>query len=306
VRFPAGIAAEIRQAGVVSAATGFTQIEARVDGTATDVVGLDFDQAEALLDFGVDDGGFDTGVAHPVVVSVDEADDIGVGTGDVVPIEFANGVRVEATIVGLFDNQAILSQDYLLDDSVLAAAGVEQAPEWLAVSFVDGSAPAATDAVVAELAARFPYASVETAAEFRERSEGMVEDILTMVNVLVALAVVIALVGIANTMALTVFERTRELGLVRAVGMTRRQVRRMVRFEAALVAAFGGVLGVGLGLLFGLAVVAALPASYASTVSVPVARVGTLLVVTTLAGVVAAWFPARRAARLDVLAAIAH
>ena len=90
------------------------------------------------------------------------------------------------------------------------------------------------------------------------------DDTLAIVNVMVALAVIIALIGIANTLALSVFERTRELGLVRAVGMTRRQLRRMVRFEAALVATFGAVLGVGIGLLFGYGVVGALPESLAT------------------------------------------
>jgi putative ABC transport system permease protein len=126
-----------------------------------------------------------------------------------------------------------------------------------------------------------------------------------MVNVMVALAVIIALIGIANTLALSVFERTRELGLVRAVGMTRRQLRRMVRFEAALVATFGATLGVGLGMLFGSGVVAALPASFASSLSIPVVQIVVLMVVAATAGVVAAWLPARRAGRLDVLDAIA-
>ena len=97
----------------------------------------------------------------------------------------------------------------------------------------------------AGLADEYPHAIAETADEFRQRIEGMVDAILAMVNVLAALAVVIALIGIANTMALSVFERTRELGLVRAVGMSRRQLRRMVRYEAALVATFGAALGVG-------------------------------------------------------------
>jgi putative ABC transport system permease protein len=125
-----------------------------------------------------------------------------------------------------------------------------------------------------------------------------------MVNVMVALAVIIALIGIANTLALSVFERTRELGLVRAVGMSRRQLRRMVRFEAALVATFGATLGVGLGLVFGFGVVAALPASFASGVSVPIVQITVLVLVAAGAAVAAAWLPARRAGRLDVLDAI--
>ena len=199
----------------------------------------------------------------------------------------------------------VLTEDYLFDTSVLADAGVTQTAEWLAVSIADGAAPADVDALVAGLSDEYPYASVETAAEFRQRVEGMVDKVLTMVNVMVALAVIIALIGIANTLALSVFERTRELGLVRAVGMTRRQLRRMVRLEAALVATFGATLGVGLGLLFGFGVVAALPASFASGLSVPVVPIVVVVLVAAVAGVAAAWLPARRAGRLDVLDAIA-
>ena len=135
---------------------------------------------------------------------------------------------------------------------------------------------------------------------------GQVDKILAMVNAMVALALVIALIGIGNTLALSVFERTRELGLVRAVGMTRRQVRRMVRFEAALVALFGATLGVGLGLLFAYGAVGALPATFASTFSVPVPAILVVVLGAAGAGVVAALLPARRAGRLDVLDAISH
>jgi putative ABC transport system permease protein len=302
VEFPATLADEIRKSDVVTAATGFTQFEARVDGSVTDVVGFEFDQIDSVLDLYVRSGRFDSNAANPVVVSADEATSTGAEVGDVVPIDFANGSRVEATIVGLFDDQSILTEDYLLDATVLAAAGVHQAPEWMAVSIADGANPADVDALVARLSGEYPYASVETAAEFRQRVESTVDSVLTMVNVMVALAVIIALIGIANTLALSVFERTRELGLVRAVGMTRRQVRRMVRYEAALVATFGATLGVGLGLLFGFGAVAALPASFASGLSIPIIPIIVVVLVAAGAGVVAAWLPARRAGRLDVLA----
>jgi putative ABC transport system permease protein len=131
----------------------------------------------------------------------------------------------------------------------------------------------------------------------------MIDQALTMVNVMVALA----LIGIANTLALSVFERTRELGLLRAVGMSRRQLRRMVRYEAAVVATFGATLGVNLGLLFGFGVVTVLPASIASGFAIPISQIAiVMLVVAAAAGVAAAWLPARRAGRLDILAAIAH
>ncbi len=271
----------------------------------TDVVGLDFSQIEAILDVDVKAGGFDRNVANPVMVSVDKAKAIHAGVGDVVPVDFANGSQVNTTIVGLFGDQTVLTQDYLLDTSVLTGAGVDPTAEWLAVSIADGASPAAVDSLVTGLSNEYPYASVETAKQFRQRVQGKVDQVMTMVNVMVALAVIIALIGIANTLALSVFERTRELGLVRAVGMTRRQLRRMVRFEAALVATFGASLGVGLGLLFGSGVVSALPVSFASQLSVPIVPILVLMLVAAVAGVAAAWLPARRAGRLDVLDAIA-
>jgi putative ABC transport system permease protein len=305
VEFPATLVSEIRRSGVVDAATGFTPLEARIDGNVTDVVGFDFDQIDAVLDLDVQAGGFDHNASNPLVISVDEATAIDARVGDVLTMEFANGSRAETTLVGLFENQTVLTEDYLVDTSVLAGAGAARTAEWLAVSIIDGAAPADVDALVSGLSDEFPYASVETANEFRQRVEGMVDKVMTMVNVMVALAVIIALIGIANTLALSVFERTRELGLVRAVGMTRRQLRRMVRLEAVLVATFGASLGVGLGLLFGSGVVAALPASFASGLSVPVVPVVIVVLVAALASVAAAWLPARRAGRLDILDAIA-
>ncbi len=306
VQFPATLAGDIRTSPVVTAATGFSDVKARVDGTVTDVAGFDFDQINQVLDLDVLAGGFDSTVENPVVVSVDKAAAIGVGMGDALPIEFANGSRVETTIVGLFDDQAVLTQNYLLDNSILASAGVTPAAEWLAVSIADSASTTDVDALMARLSDQYPYASVETTGEFSKRVEGKIDKVLTMMNAMVALAVIIALIGIANTLALSVFERTRELGLVRAVGMTRRQLRRMVRFEAALVATFGATLGVGLGLLFGFGVVGALPASFASELSIPILQIVVLVLVAAGAGVAAAWMPARRAGRLNVLDAIAY
>jgi putative ABC transport system permease protein len=305
VEFPATLAGDIRESDVVTAATGFTSLEVRVDGTVADAVGFDFDQIESLFDLGVRDGSLATDVEHPMLVHVDTAEAMGVSVGDVVSADFANGTSIGTTIVGLFDEGVILTQDVLFDDSVLAAAGVPQTADWLAVSVADDADPAAIDALVSGLSDEFPAAAVETRDEFRERIVGMIDQLLTMVNVMVALAVIIALIGIANTLALSVFERTRELGLVRAVGMTRRQLRRMVRFEAALVATFGAVLGVGLGLFFGWGIVVAMPSSFAATTTIPVGSVVVVMMVAAFAGVIAAWLPARRAGRLNVLAAIA-
>ena len=306
VRFPASLAGQLEQSDAVAAATGVANVDARVDGTVASVAGFDFEKVDALLDVGVTQGGFVSDADYPAVVSVDEADAIGAELGDTVSVESATGSSVDATIVGLFDDGAIIGKDYLFDTSVLEAVGITPDAEWLAFSFTDGASQSSKDAVITGLAAEYPYAAIETADQFRDRVGGVVDKMLAMVNAMVALAVVIALIGIGNTLALSVFERTRELGLVRAVGMTRRQVRRMVRFEAALVALFGATLGVGLGLLFGYGAVSALPASFASTFSVPVPSIAVVMAVAAAAGVIAALLPARRAARLDVLEAISH
>ena len=147
--------------------------------------------------------------------------------------------------------------------------------------------------------------SIDTASEFQEQFESTIDSALLIINALLALAVLIALIGIANTLALSVYERTRELGLLRAVGMTRRQTRRMVRWEAVLVALFGAVLGVAAGTVFGWGVVNALPDdTFGGTLRIPIGQVGQVVVLAAIATLVAAWLPARRAGKLDVLDAI--
>jgi putative ABC transport system permease protein len=161
-------------------------------------------------------------------------------------------------------------------------------------------ARAAVEAALVE----FPQADIEDRQEFLASQEAQIDQVLVTVNVLLLLAVIIAVLGIANTLALSVFERTRELGLLRAVGMSRRQTRRMVRWEAAIVSLFGAVLGVVVGLAFGYVAANALPGSFLDRVAVPTGTLVGLLVLAVLAGLLAAIFPARRAARLDVLRAI--
>ena len=121
-----------------------------------------------------------------------------------------------------------------------------------------------------------------------------------------ALTILIALLGIANTLALSVFERTREIGLLRAVGMTRTQTRRMIRWEAAIISAVGAVLGTVLGVALGILMVQAIPGDFISAFSVPWGRIIFIVVIAAFAGLVAALFPAFRASRMNVLDAISH
>jgi putative ABC transport system permease protein len=128
---------------------------------------------------------------------------------------------------------------------------------------------------------------------------------LLLIYALLGLALVIAVLGIVNTLALSVIERTREVGLLRAIGLSRRQLRTMIRLEAIVIAVLGAVLGVGMGLVFGLALMTSLADEGLEVVQVPVGQLAAYGVAAGLVGVLAAVFPARRAARLDVLRAVA-
>lgn len=306
VKFPLELPAALETNDLFDSVSGFRYVETRVDGETGTNVAADFDQLPPLLNADVRQGGYDLTVTNPVLIASAHAEATGLEVGDSVTTEFANGASVDATITGVFHDEALITADFLFDESAFDSAGDRTGYEWVAISVTDGVAAADIDAAIAAVSADFPAADVETTEEFQDRAVGMIDDVLAMVNIMVALAVVIALIGIANTLALSVFERTRELGLVRAVGMTKRQLRRMVRFEAALVSTFGAVLGVSIGLLFGWGVVQALPVSFASTLAIPVQSIVVLMVVAAAAGVLAAVMPARRAGRLNVLDAISH
>ncbi|WP_322767113.1 ABC transporter permease, partial [Frankia sp. Cr1] len=154
------------------------------------------------------------------------------------------------------------------------------------------------------VAKAYPNVQVRDQSEFVRQQEKQVDQLLGLVYVLLALAVVIALFGIVNTLALSVIERTREIGLLRAVGMSRRQLRRMVRLEAVVIAVFGALLGVVVGSFFGWALTRALKDQGINTFAYPLWTVVLVVIMGGLLGVLAAIFPARRAAKMDILRAI--
>jgi putative ABC transport system permease protein len=151
-----------------------------------------------------------------------------------------------------------------------------------------------------------PTAQVQTLEELSGEVEQQINQLLNLITGLLALAVIIALIGVTNTMTLSVFERTREIGLLRAVGLSRVQTRRMVRSEASIIAVFGAVLGIGIGLFFAWAVLQALADEGFSAFVVPYSTLALWILATALLGVIFAILPAWRASRLDVLKAISY
>jgi len=245
-----------------------------------------------VADLGVDE----------LAVADSVADDFGLTVGDTIDARFPTGTRT-LEVAGTYDNRLLLG-DWLigLDTADLVALERLDAQVW--VRTVPDADVATVQAEVAAVAAPWPSAEVLDLSQFKQRQADQFNQLLALVYVLLALAVVIALVGIANTLALSVYERTRELGLLRAVGMARTQVRSMVIGEAVLIAVFGTLLGLAIGLGFGWLLVRALADDGLGVLAVPVPTLVVVVVLAAVAGVAAALLPAVRAGRLDVLDAI--
>lgn len=276
----------------------------QIDGNTRDVVsvgpaGGDVVDIDLLEGSGVDELSL-----GEILLFEDPARDLGLAPGDTVTVGFSRTGEQELTVAGIYGD-ATFAGNYLVSHETWEANFTDSIDSIVFARAADGVSSEAAAAAVASATADFPQAEVEDRQEFLASQQAQVDQILAVINALLMLAVIIAVLGIGNTLALSVFERTRELGLLRAVGMSRRQTRRMVRWEAAIVSLFGAVMGVVVGTGFGLAATASMPDSVISTVTFPVATLVTLLVVAVVAGLLAAIMPARRAARLDVLDAIA-
>jgi putative ABC transport system permease protein len=172
------------------------------------------------------------------------------------------------------------------------------------VKKADGVSAAAAAAAIEQVTKDYPGTKVMDQTDVKREAGAQMNQMLTLVYILLALAVFIALLGIANTLALSIFERTRELGLLRAVGMTRSQLRSTIRWEAVVIALQGTVLGLVIGVFFGWALFLSMKDQGASVFSIPVLTLLVIVVLAGLAGMGAAILPGRRAAKLDVLRAV--
>jgi len=221
--------------------------------------------------------------------------------GQTVPVRFAQTGPATLRIGGIYQANALIGS-YLVSSGFFLARYPPQPPAGLLLR-TNGSA--AVDNAVTKALASYPNLQVQTRAQFEQAQVRSVNQLLGLVYALLGLAVIIALIGIVNTLMLSVFERTREIGLLRAVGMRRRQVRTMVRSEAVILAIFGAIIGIIIGTAMGLALVSSLRQQGITDTAVPASSLVIFLLLSALLGLVAATWPARRAARLDVLAAIA-
>ena len=221
--------------------------------------------------------------------------------GSTVPVTFAQTGRTDLRVGGIFKPNALIGS-YLVGDGFFLSHFANPLP--VAVLVQTGGTTATGAALVHGLSA-YPGLKIQTRAAFEKSQQAQVNQLLGLVYVLLALAIVIAMIGIVNTLMLSVFERTHEIGLLRAVGMKRRQVRSMIRSESVILALFGAIIGVVVGSALGIAFASSLKQQGITDIVVPFASLVVFLVLAALLGLGAASWPARRAARLNVLEAIA-
>jgi putative ABC transport system permease protein len=238
-----------------------------------------------------------------ILVSKAVRDDKHLSIGSPVELTLADGSTATLKVKGVFDTNQ-LAGDYVIDQSHVSHFS-SQRNVAAAINVGSGVDLGTVRAGLDQAIAAYPNVVVQDRAEFVGETSRNIDQIVTFLSVLLLFSVVIAILGVVNTLALSVIERTRELGLLRAVGMSRKQVRRMIRTEAVVICSFGAVLGLVVGSAIGIALQNALKNDGVSELGIPVTRLLIYLLLAALAGVVAAWLPSRRASRLNVLTAIA-
>jgi putative ABC transport system permease protein len=244
--------------------------------------------------------------ADEAIVDENFAEGNGLGVGDELEITGPSGDVVTATIAGITSrSRFIVDEVALTRRTVLERLGARDDVTTFA-NFAPGADPEATrERIDALLSERFPNAEARSQEEFKSDREAEIDQLIALIYVLLGLSVLVSIFGVVNTLSLTIFERTRELGMLRAIGTSRRQVRRMVRYESVVVALLGAVVGAVIGLVLAIGAVTALEdegLELAISPSLPVV----VLIAAIVIGVVAAIGPARRASRLNVIQALQY
>ena len=295
--------------------------KARADGSPPDLDGLEVRRV-AAVDPTTFSAGFNAGVPDDAITGLTTGgvvldnvitDELDLHTGDPVWLQFAGGQPVASTVLATgADGRALQNARLFVDRALSTRAGTQlggtsSAPgvDEVGVRAIDPEADGSVlRAAVKDAVADSPQIEVRDQQELRADTRAQLDAVFTLVNVLLGMSVLIALLGVANTVGLSVYERTREIGLLRAVGMDRQQVRGMVRWEAISVSTIGAVLGVAVGCVLGAAAVRALADEGFSQLSYPSGQIAAFVGLAAVAGAVAGWFPATRAAKLPVVEAL--
>ncbi len=286
--------------GVTATSTVYSD-QFELQGAVQSLTAVSTYQLAQTLNLQMTEGNSAALAAGQLLIDTKTATSKHLAAGDVVPVKFAKTGHTFMRIGGVYETNGLIGS-YLVGDRFFLAHFNNELP-FAVLLKTDGGA--ATEQRVKDALSGYPNLKIQSRAEFEKSQEQQVNQLLGLVYALLGLAVIIALIGIVNTLMLSVFERTHEIGLLRAVGMKRRQIRAMIRSESVILAVFGALIGIVVGTLLGIALVESLRSQGFTDLVVPISNLVVFLVLAALLGLLAASWPARRAAKLDVLAAIA-
>ncbi|SDF40743.1 putative ABC transport system permease protein [Blastococcus fimeti] len=305
VPFSGDVAAQLADVDGVDAVMPLRWGQAQLDGQTALLTAVDPDSLDRSIELSLVEGSNDGLSGDGLLVDESTAESRGWAVGDTVEVLTLDNRQLELEVGGVFESNQVVGGSVVSLDSLSAFGGVTL-DRFLFVDLADGVAPADVRPQLEEVTDAYPVVDLKDRGEFSDEQKSSVDQLLLLINAMLVLSVLIAALGIVNTLAMSVIERTREIGLLRAVGLGRAQLRRMVRLEAVIISVYGAVLGLVLGTLFGVALSRSLADQGITELAVPYPRMLVFLLVAALIGVLAAVFPARRAAKLQVLDAIAR
>ncbi|MFE6826773.1 ABC transporter permease [Streptomyces sp. NPDC057690] len=286
----------------VTATSPMRNAPGRIDGTTEYLTGVTGSTIGSLTDLKVENGSFKVGGGQ-VVVDDATAESHGWKAGSSFTVNYEDGKKQQLTVSGVYEGNELI-EGILLDNAALTPHLAEPADMRVMVKTSGGTSDATKDRLEKALGAN-PAIKVQSKQDLSDEVAKMFTLMLNMLYGLLAMAVIVAVLGVINTLAMSVFERSQEIGMLRAIGLDRRSVKRMVRLESLVISLFGGVLGIGLGVFFGWAAGELLGTSMPTyELVVPWARMAVFLLLAAGVGILAALWPARRASRLNMLAAI--
>ncbi|MGC9494740.1 ABC transporter permease [Streptomyces sp. WG7] len=296
------VAEKLREADGVTAISPLRNAESRIGGQTEYLTGVDGSTIGELADVKVEQGAFRIG-GTDVVVDTDTAEDHGWKAGSALTVAYEDGKKQQLRIAGVYEGNDMI-RGIMVDLANVAPHQSDPVDMQVMVKMSDGASAASKDSLVKALDTN-PAIQVQDKQDISNEVAKMFTLMLNMLYGLLAMAVIVAVLGVINTLAMSVFERSQEIGMLRAIGLDRKGIKRMVRLESLVISLFGGVLGIGLGVFFGWAAGQLMGTTIPTyELVLPWARMGVFLLLAAAVGVLAALWPARRAARLNMLQAI--
>jgi putative ABC transport system permease protein len=277
---------------------------AQINGQDSLVTAMDTNGLEQVIDLGIESGSLAALAPGNLLLSTTAADELHVRTGDTVTVTFPETGDTTMRVAGTFSKGSLINASYLMTLPDFTANVTSTLDGAILMTNAPGTDPAEAKKTIEAALTDYPNVTVNDPGDITQKAQDSVNQLLGIVTAMLLLAVVVAILGIVNTLVLSVVERTRELGLLRAVGGTRRQVRTVVRLESVLMALLGALTGVALGTVSGIAISRALLDQGITELQVPTGTLAIYLVIAAAVGVLAALGPARRASKVDVLKAI--